>query len=796
MFPSARLPSRIFRREPLFMAVALVLLALAIGALGAMLALYRGTLAQPPPLAHWERLVVLRGFAPQAERLPLSYPDFEDLRRDVPALEDLALTRAATVTMEAGEGLPQRIAAARVTPNLAAVLGVALAAGPGFDVAMGQPADQVIVSDRLWRGVLSGGPIEALQLRIGGRAVEVVGVLPPGLRFPTPDVDLWLPLAPAGNEARRDYAFTTPWGVLRRDSDIEQARRQIAVRVDAIAAEHPQSHSGLRVEPFPAALDLFAAHRPLIAIFALVGVFVCVAVAGNVMALAAARELARRGDSQLRLVLGASGRHLLLGAVRTAVMLLAPALALGAALAWTMVRVAEAADAETFTALRATIDGSVVLGTLLGALLLGTALVLPTLWTGRTLAAGAGSRAGSRSASADRLTVRGAGIIVALQLAMCFAATGTLVLARAALASLEQAELGFAVDDRYSAALGVPEREQAETVAGFEAAIGEVERIAGVDSAAAVSRLPLLRGASSVGLVPSSVGLAGDVAIPVDARLVVGPADEVLGLRLRSGRFLDDGDREGAEPAVVVDQRFAEQWLPGRDAVGARIRLQIDPGIEWLVVGVIDPVQWRSFENGSGPSVLMAAAQFANIAPMRNAQLVWRGGALHGDGVEVLRGALRRGMPLLSADTPRALSALVDEASGQSRMAARLLQLLAAMAMALALVGVGALLLYRQERQRHATGIRICLGASRRRVVSAAFADAALLACCGALAGAVLLLAVRRAPVATQLLAADGTAMALQVAAGVIAALAVVGAIVPAWRIAQLRPADALRRGG
>src|SRR5687767_2571097 len=131
-----RLVLRIARHEPLYALASVLLLALGIGALGAMLALYRGTLAQPPPFANWDRLVVLRGYSPQANRLPMSYPDFEDLRRDVPALAELALTRSATVTLEADDGAPQRIAAARVTPNLAAVLGVPVTGGAGFDVAV------------------------------------------------------------------------------------------------------------------------------------------------------------------------------------------------------------------------------------------------------------------------------------------------------------------------------------------------------------------------------------------------------------------------------------------------------------------------------------------------------------------------------------------------------------------------------------------------------------------------------------------------------------------------------------
>jgi predicted permease len=791
-----RLSLRLARHEPSYAIASALLLMLGIGALGAMLALCRGTLAQPPPLGNWERLVVLRGATPQASRLPLSFPDFEDLRRDVTALADLALTRAATVTLEAGEAAPQRIAAARVTPNLAAVLGVPLLHGPGFDLGIGQAGDQVVVSERLWRGTLAAQPLERLALRIGGRAVAVVGVLPAGTRFPTPDVDLWLPLAPVGNEARRDYAFTTPWGLLDRGRTLDEARQQLADRVGLLAAAFPQSHGGLRIEPYSIERDLFAPHRPLLAVFSLVGLLVFIAVAGNIAALAAARELARRSATATRLVLGASHGQLFRDTLRAAAWSAALASVGGSLLAWALIRAAEAAEAEAFTALRATLDAVVVAGTGGGAVLLLIVQLAPTGWMQRRIALGAPGSSSLRAMTAGRGTVRAAGLIVALQLAMCFTTVGTLVLAHFALAAMERAELGFATEDRFSVALGVPEQDHASTVAGFEAAIGEAARLPGVESVAAISRLPLLRGASSVGLVPSSVGLAGEAALPVDARLVVGPADAALGLRLLRGRFLDAGDRRDTRHVVVVDRRFAEQWLAQRDPLGARIRLQIDPSIEWQVVGVIEPVRWRTFDDGEAPALLVAAAQFDNIAPMRNAQLVWHGRYDAAAGPGPLREALRRGMPLLSAETPRPLNAVVEEASGQTRMAARLLRLLTGIALLLALLGVGALLLYRHERQRRAIGIRLCLGASRGRVVAAALADSAALALGGGLAGAALVAAARYVPGTARLLPPEGTAAAMCGAAAVVALLALLGGIAPAWRIARLEPRQVLQDAG
>ena len=788
----SRLSLRIVRHDPLFTVATLLLLTLGIGALGALLALYRGTLAQPPPLPNWERLLVLRGATAQSQRLPLSFPDFEDLRRDVPALADLALTRAATVTIEAGQGEAQRVAASRVTPNLANVLGVALLRGPGFAVPIGQSADQVIISERLWRNLFAGQALERLQLRMGGRAVAVVGVLPMGLRFPTPEVDLWLPLAPAGNEARRDYAFTTAWGLLRPGHDVGAAREQIAARVASLAVAFPQSHAELRIEPFAVEDDLLGPQRPLIAVFALVGTLVFIAVAGNIAALSAARELARRSATVTRLVLGAGHRRLLGTALRVAAGFTAVATAGGGLLAWSIVRAAEVADRETFTALRATVDIGVGVGMGAGILILVAAQVLPTWWLQRRVDLAAPGSRSTRATSADRGTVRSAGLIVALQLAMCFATVGTLVLARQTLSTLEQIDLGFAREERYSMALGVPELDHVATITGFEAAIAEVSRIPGIDAAAVISRLPLLPGASSVGVIPASLGLPGEAALPVDVRLAVGEVQATLGLRLLRGRFPDINDQRDKPAVAVIDRQFAEQWFAGRDPLGVRFRLQIDPTIEWQVIGVMDAVRWRSFDGGEAPSMLLAAAQFDNIAPMRSGQLLLSGQLDPATGVEPVRAALRRGMPLLSADTPQPLAAIIDGATTPVRLAHRLLQLLTGIALLLALLGVGALLLYRHERQRRAVGIRLCLGARRSQIVGTALADSLALAFIGGVAGTALIWTARLLPDSGRLLASEGFALAWLSAAAVVTLLALLGGIAPAWRIATLKPRDAL----
>ena len=783
---------RLVRHESLYAFATWLLLSIGVGALAAMLALHRGTLAQPPPLPNWDRLVLLLGSAAQAPRLPLSFPDYEDLRREASAFEDLALTRLATFTVETGEGAPQRVAGARVTPNLAAVLGVQLRHGAGFDARIGEPADQAILSERYWRSTFGARPPAGITLRVGGRALQVVGVLPRGVRFPAPEIDLWIPLAPTGNEVRRDYAFTTPWGLVAKGRSVDEARAQLASIVAAIEKAHPDAHTGLVVEPRTAADELLGTHRPLIVVFALVGLLVFVAVVANVAALSAARALSHRGAVATRLVLGATQRSVLADGARVAAALLALATAAGGALAWAIVRAAEAADAESFTALRAGVDAGVCAGVASGVLLMGIAMLAPIAWLLRRLDVASPGVLRTRASSADRGAVRAAGSIVALQLAMCFATIGMLVLARQGLAALERVDLGFDATGRYSVALGVPELDHAATIAGFEAAIAEATRVPGIDRVAAVSRLPLLRGASSVGVVPSSLGLPGESALPADARLVVGPAHEALGLRLLRGRFIADDDRARRPPVVVVDRRFAEQWLSTRDPVGATLRFQIDPTIEWQVVGVIDDVRWRTFDQGTAPTVLFPAAQFANVAPMRNAQLVVRGRLDLASDVEPLRDALRRGMPLLSADTPQPLEAVFATASAQARLASRLLRVLTAIALVLSLLGVGALLLYRFERQRHAIGIRLCLGSTRMRIVSAALADSLALAVAGALAGALLIAIARRVPEATRLLPGDGFVAAAVIAAFVVSALALIGTAAPAWRTSRLEPSTVL----
>jgi hypothetical protein len=292
--------------------------------------------------------------------------------------------------------------------------------------------------------------------------------------------------------------------------------------------------------------------------------------------------------------------------------------------------------------------------------------------------------------------------------------------------------------------------------------------------------------------VPASIDQPGDVPLQADARLVVGPVEDALGLRLMSGRFLDIEDSQDRPHVVMVDRRFVEQWLPGADPLQVKLRLQIDPAIEWQIVGVIDDARWRSFEAGTAPTVLIPAAQFANVAPMRNAQLVVHARPGWADRADALPDALRRGMPLLSADAPQPLTAIVATSSAQARLASRLLGLLCAMALLLALLGVGALLLYRHERQRQAIGIRICLGATRARVVVGALADTVVLSAIGSAVGAVLLFGAQQEPEAAKLLGESGLSWALSLAATTVAGLTLLGSALPAWRSAHLEPREVL----
>lgn len=785
-----RLFLRMAFREPTYLVASILLLALGIGALGAMLSLYRGTLDQPPPLGNWQRLLVLRGASPQAQRLPLSFPDFEDLRRDVPGLQDLALTRATTLTLEIGNGLPIRIAAARVTPNLDRVLGIRLKQGSGFSSGIGQPAEQAVISDRLYRQLQESHGSAPDTVRVGGRPVEIVGVLPVGVRFPTPEVDLWVPLVPTGNEIRRDYAFTTPWGLLRQGTSLEQLQAQVDRRVAKLVADFPTTHSGLTVLAAFADDDLLAPHRPLIAIFSLVGALVLIGVAANLAALAAARQLARRGDLVTRLALGASAQDLRIEILKSQLLPAAISILLGVFMAWSLVRAAEASDSEVFTALRANSDLWVITGTIAGGAVLLFAQWAPAFWMLQQVRGDSPGVVRTRATTADRAAVRGAGLIVILQIAMGFATIATLVTANRAMRTIEQLDLGFDSAERYSAALGVPELDHAATVAGFEAAIREVEQLPGFEDVAVISRLPLLHGASSLGLVPASVGLPGDAGIPIDARLTIGPVDRALGLRLLSGRFLSSDDRAGNEPVTVVDRRFVAQFFNHRDPLGARIRFLINPEIEWTIVGVVESVRWRAFEDGDSASLLVASAQFDNIAPMRNGQLVWRGAFDPGASVESLREALRIGMPLLSADAPKPLDALVHDANGQARLAVRLLKLLALTALLLALLGVGALLLYRHERQRRAVAIRICLGARTGQVIGSVLLDSVALTLAGSVAGSMLVLALILMPNLQALLPSRELSSALVIATVVMSLVAALGMLAPAWRLARLNPAQ------
>ena len=210
-----------------------MLLSLAAFAVVSTSALYFGTLRKALPFPNQDRLELIYGSSQQlaSNRAPTSYEDWRDLRRDAQRWEDIALSRTTSFGFEQ-DARTVLLAAARVTSNLPAVLGIRLHAGSGFVGKPGEEAeDQAIISHRIWRSAFAGRDVIGTRHRIGGADRTIVGVLPPDARYPEPETDVWIPLRPAGPELQRNFRFARAVRALpsMKDQVIDDARRELLV---------------------------------------------------------------------------------------------------------------------------------------------------------------------------------------------------------------------------------------------------------------------------------------------------------------------------------------------------------------------------------------------------------------------------------------------------------------------------------------------------------------------------------------------------------------------------------------
>lgn len=813
---------RKLRSSPGFAAAAVLTLALGIGATTAIFSTVHAVLLRPLPYPDPAELVRVWETSPEGSRTnPVSSGNYMDWREQATSFEMLGAHSWLFGTTLTGDDAPVRVNAVRIAPSALRALGPTPVAGRSFTAADGEIGAEpvVLLSHALWQQRWGGDPdVIGEAITLDAEPYTVVGVLPSGFDYPSPEVDVWRPLRLDADdrENRRSHQWTV---VARLDDGVTVERAQ--AEMDAVAARiteaHPRHMTGWGVNVVPLRDDITDDVRSLLwVLMGVVGVVLlltCVNLANLLLARATAREreLAVRGAlgaGRGRLVRQLLVESLLLGALGGGLGLAVLAIGLDALLALAPPDIPLLDDVRV---------DPVVLGfalstTLLATLLFGLVPALRATATASTdtpRSGGRGARKGrARSGLAVRLGVRGgtggpahgrlrAGLLVAeIGLAVVLVVgAGLLLRSMARLNAVdpgldpENVLVGF-VD------LGSPRYPASEDhIAFFQSLLDRLRAAPGVVDAAGSTEPPLggyeMTFSYQIEGRPASTPSGREE----DERLfAVTPGYfETMGIPIIEGRGIEPADRMGSRPVVVISQALvAKQW-PDSDPVGARIRFSEDA--EWLeIVGIAGDARLDGLDRDAPPAIYIAFDQ----KPWQ--WMAWLAVTIRTEGdptslVPTLRAELQELDPDVLPEMVTTVEGLYAESAARRRFAARLLGAFAVLALTLGAIGIYGLLAYSVAQRRQEIGIRMALGAEPGRVARRVVRDALTIAGVGVTLGAAAALALTRVlrSLLFQVEPTDPAVFAVAIAA--LLAVAAGAAWLPARNATKVRAAEVLAEG-
>jgi putative ABC transport system permease protein len=803
------------RQRPAFTLVAVLTLALGIGANTAIFSVVNGVLLRALPYDRPERLAMIWGHRTQEPQAELSVPELWDFRERTHAFAAVAAFSDGNINLT-GSGMPERIRAGYITANAPGLLGVTPALGRGFtaeeDLPGGPPA--VLLGDGLWRRRFGADPgVIGRVLTLDDTPTTVVGVMPPGFQLPSHYAgaprEMWAPmqLDPAINRGVRGWHFLEVIGRLRDGVTLDAASAETATLMRGMLATYPMEYTPeFTGSATPVDQEVVGNVRPaLLVLLGAVALLLLIACA-NVAGLLLARSEARQREIALRTALGA-GRSRLVRQLLTESLLLAAAGGLvGLLLAvWGVQGLVLAAPPSVPRLDAVGIDLRVLgytLGvTLVTGILFGLAPALHAVRSDLTGALTDGGRAGTTGRHRQRVRQ---GLVMGQVAVALVLVTGAGLLVQSFF-RLRQVDPGFVPEHLLTARVELsPVRYQANDVKRrfYDNLLQRLRAMPGVRSAASARALPMT-GRLEIG--DWSFVLEGQAASPplptdwhpADWQVVSPGYFATMGIPVLQGRDFTESDRLGAPGALIVNRTLARQVWPNGDALGRRVLLG-GGGADsvWrTVVGVVGDVRHRGLTASPRPEMFLPYAQFpagTGTAPP-SMHVVLR---TQGDPA-ALASALGAAVAAIDPDVPLSAVQTMEGAMGSWAAERRLVMLLvsgfALVALVLGSVGIYGVMAHVVAQREREIGVRMALGALPGQILRLVVSQSAWLVGAGIVAGTIGALAVTRvlAGLLFQVRPTDpltflGTAFVLILAAA--------GAtLVPALRAVRTDPAHALR---
>lgn len=799
----ARYALRSLRRNAGFTIVALLTLAIGIGATTAIFSVVNAVLLRPLPFPRPDRLVRIWGGNPtvQLDRAPLSTADVEDFRDRVHgehgALVDLGgywFTEGMSGTDLTGQGEPRRLSAAFVTPGFFGTMGVAPLVGrvPRDDeMVRGADDHQVVLSWALWHRLFAGDPsVIGRTLTLGGSSYRVAGVLPESFRYPSPTVDLWIPYSTIPDDAiphRRGVRTLDVVGRLRAGATVAPARQQMLAIVGSLAATYPVEQGWTDATVVPLATAITGDVRSeLLVLLGAVG-FVLLVACVNLAGLLLARLPVRARELAVRAALGA-GRGRIVRQLLTESLL--PALiggALGALAAPTLTRgIVRLTGSQLPRAETVGTDPRVLCFALVLSLVTGAIFgVIPAVRAARLDLQGT-LREGGRGNTGAGQRLRGA--LVAAEVALAFLLVAGAGLMTRSFLRLMHVDLGFHPEQLVAVNFTIPEDRYPKSADAQEYLRQVLERVRampGVVAAGAAKALPLRGDGEQVSLAPDGMSAAdADRLGAVSLMHITDGYFRTMGVPLLAGRDFGPEDRAGHPVGLIINHAMAERFFPGVNPVGHTLTTDHIP-----VIGVVGDIRQTGVTEPAQPAAYIDV--FQNLRVKVN--LVVRTRDDPAAMLPRLRQAIWSVDPQQTITSSFTMDDALAEAVARPRLLVVLLGVFGALGLLLGALGIYGVLSYLVTQRRREIGVRIALGARPGDVLGMVVRRGLVLTAIGIAAGAAGALVLGRAVRAMLYEVQPTDPVTLLVVTAVLLAAAAIASVLPALRATRVDPAVALR---
>jgi putative ABC transport system permease protein len=805
-----RYSGRVLRRNPGFTFFAVLTIALGLGANAAIFSLVDGVLLKSTGYPEPERIVQLWEKPPRGLRNGIAAANYIDWTEQSRSFEAMAAQTGGTMSfspgLDAGGGSaaePRSVRVGYVSAPFFDVFGTKAALGRTFARDEDQRGKEkvAVLSHRMWLNLFGADrTIVGRSILLNGEPYTVVGVLPGNSEFDRRSGELWIPLA-FPPQVARDYHYLGAVARLKPGVSLQQAQAEMSAIAEGIATRYPDVKKGwgATVDRY---IDRLVGPQTRLSLIVLMCAVVAVLLIGcaNLANLLMARATLRSREIALRLALGARRGRVIRMLLTESLLLSTLGAVLGVLFGYGLLRWIQSLlppfyfPPEVSIAMDLRVLFFLMVATVLTSITFGLSPALQASRRGPVEVL----KEGGRSSSAGRRAVYARHVFVAVQVAAALILLAGAGLMIRSFQRVMDVDTGYDTEGIVAAYLPLPMDRNPETASltqYIQQILDEVGAVPGVKATAVATAIPLRGWGDGM---PFRLPEKPDEIVGTGFKIVTPGYFEALGLRVIAGRLLDDRDRAGSVPVVVVNESFVRRYSPNQNAIGKRILVEqilpsrrgLGPQIAWEIVGVVADEKGRGLEN---PDDIGAYAAFAQ-SPVVGLGLVARGSGDSGVLIKSIQRAVQRVNKTQVLDRPTTVAQLKTESMVGRRMPTMLLGGFALLAMLLACAGIYGVLSFVTANRTQELGIRAALGASRWDIVRMVLSSGATPVAAGLIVGLGGAIGLTRFIQSMLFQTSPIDLVSLTAVSAVFLAVAMAACFVPAWRAARLDPMLALRQ--